>query len=119
MLAVLDRERNAGSEAAARAAHQDRIRRGADGLRLRHQLETGRALAGDDVEVVIGMDSAALRSSQNRRAISSRSSVLPIIEMNFGAEPLVRAIFSFGASAGMTIIDGMPHSVAAAATPCA
>ena len=32
---------------------------------------------------------------------------------------LVRAIFSFGASDGITITDGMPHSVAAAATPCA
>jgi hypothetical protein len=51
---VLDRERDAGDQAAARGAAQHGVELGAHRLRLQRELEPDRALPGDHVGVVVG-----------------------------------------------------------------
>ncbi len=89
-------------------------------LRLLGELEPGGALAGDDPRIVVGPDQRRARCARRSRRRSPRAT--PAAGRRGGSRRPAARVFSTliaGASAGITMVAGLPSRRAAAATPWA
>ncbi len=112
----LDGGGDAGDQAAAADAQHDGVEVG----QLVHELEAERALAGDHVAVVEGVDedgAGALGELRRPAAAASRPSRPPGRRRR--RSRAWRASLGTGTPSGMKIVARMPSALAASATPCA
>ena len=100
------RDRVAGNQAAAADRHDQHVEVG----RVLQHFERDRALAGDDVRIVVGMDpdEAPARLRWPRRAVLRLSHRLAVQHHASRHRPSVASIFTKGVVTGITMVAGMP-----------
>jgi hypothetical protein len=116
----LERERDPRRQTAAAAADEDVGLGHALRRRLRRDLEPRRALSGDHLRVVVGLDER--EPALPREACADGLPVLAaraVVKDHLRPQQARRVDLEPGASAGMTMTEGTPNSAAARATPCA